>query len=129
MSRVKRAIGQKRRRTAVRFGRSAELVCRTALRLKGYSILAANLRTPVGEIDIIARRGDIVAFVEVKARLSTADDGEVLSAKQRQRIVRAADWFLVGHPNLASLGRRFDLMRVRPGHWPEHIRDAWRPTL
>lgn len=119
------------RRSAVRFGRLAEWLCRTALRLQGYTILAANVKTPVGELDIVARRRDVIVFVEVKARDRATDRdghaGEVLSRRQRQRIERAAEWYLQPRPALAVLGRRFDLMRVAPRRWPDHVRDAWRP--
>lgn len=117
------------RRRAWRRGRLAEAMCRLSLRLKGYRILARNLRTPVGEIDIVARRGRIVAVVEVKARLDGADPGLVPAPRQRRRIARAAGAFLAMNPALAGLSVRFDVMSVTGWRWPRHLADAWREEV
>lgn len=115
-----------RRRRAHGFGRSAETLAAWSLRLKGYSILARDFRVAVGEIDLIARRGRVLALVEVKARAATADALEALGPRQKRRIARAAEAFLQRHPDLARLDRRFDLIVVAPRRWPRHIADAWR---
>jgi putative endonuclease len=95
------------------------------LRLKGYRIVARGFRVPVGEIDIIARRGRTLAFVEVKGR---ADDGapEVLTPRQRRRITRAAEAFLKARPGYRGLDLRFDLMVVGRRGPPRHVANAWR---
>ena len=110
---------------AWRFGRLAETACAWVLRLKGYRIVARGFRVPVGEIDIIARRGRTLAFVEVKAR---ADDGapEVLTPRQRRRITRAAEAFLKARPGYRGLDLRFDLMVVGRRSPPRHVANAWR---
>ncbi|MEN8197523.1 MAG: YraN family protein [Pseudomonadota bacterium] len=78
------------RRRAWRFGRRAEAAALWLLRLKGYRILARNVRLPVGELDVVARRGRLVAFIEVKARPDIGQAAAALSTRQRQRIRRAA---------------------------------------
>lgn len=117
------------RRAAERRGRRAETLCVWALRLKGYRVLARRLRTPAGEIDILARRGRILAVVEVKARKQVRDALEALGPAQRLRLQRAGLWALEdqarrGHSDLSL---RFDVMLVPPGGWPRQISDAWRP--
>lgn len=72
-------------------------------------------------------RGEVVAFVEVKARDAEIDAMESVTPRQRQRIARAAEVFLAHHPDLADLECRFDVMLVTPGKPPRHIKDAWRP--
>lgn len=114
---------RRRRETA---GRRAEDICAWYLRLKGYRVLARRFRTPIGEIDIIARRGPVLAMIEVKARPSTAEAIESVSARQRQRIARAALVFLQKHPDLVDKDLRFDVMLVTPWHRPHHLIDAWR---
>jgi putative endonuclease len=121
----RRPVAADGRRHAWRFGRSAEAACCWLLRLRGFRILARDVRTPVGEIDIVARRGRLVAFVEVKGRGS--DDREVIGPRQRRRIVRAASLFIAARPQLADLDLRFDLMVVGRWRWPRHVIDAWRP--
>ncbi|MDH3235925.1 MAG: YraN family protein [Alphaproteobacteria bacterium] len=120
------APSEKRQR-ANRAGRSAEALCTLALRLAGYRILARRFRTPVGELDIVARKGRVLAFIEVKARADLTLAAESITARQRQRVERAAGAYLAAHPALARLDSRFDAMLVAPWRWPRHLRDAWRP--
>jgi putative endonuclease len=115
-----------RRRKAWRWGRLAESGAALLLRLKGFRILARGYKVPVGEIDLIARRGRLVLFIEVKARASADAANEALNPRQRRRIERAAGWFLAQHPENAACDLRYDLMLVTPWRWPIHIGDAWR---
>ncbi|HSV29649.1 MAG TPA: YraN family protein [Candidatus Omnitrophota bacterium] len=111
-------------------GRRAESLAALWLRLKGYRILArgsvTGRGTGAGEIDIVARRGRVVAFVEVKARPSRDEALEAITAAQRRRIMRAAETFLSRHPELAGCDMRFDAVLVVPNRLPRHISDAWR---
>lgn len=118
---------RKARRRAWRLGQWAELLCIADLTLRGYRVLGRRLRYPVGEIDIIARRGRTLAVIEVKARKSFDDAVTSVSARQRARIVRAAEWLLSERPSLAGLHPRFDVMLVAPWRRPRHLGDAWRP--
>lgn len=114
------------RRGRDRWGRRAELWCRLALMLKGYRILARRCRTPAGEIDIVACRGDVLAIVEVKARPTLEQARGAVTAGQWRRLWRAAGLFVAARPHLARHAIRFDLMAVAPGVWPRHHPDAWR---
>ena len=116
-----------RRLTALRRGRRGQRLCRWYLRLCGWRILAADWRCPAGEIDILARRGGVLAAIEVKARGDFASAAEAVLWRQRQRIARAASAFLARRPDLADLGLRFDVMLVVPRRLPQHLPDAWRP--
>lgn len=116
------------RRRAERFGRRAETLCRLLLLLKGYRILATRLRTPMGEIDIVARRGDALAVVEVKGRRDWESAADAVTARQRARLARAAHAYLAANPHLATLALRFDVMLVTPWALPRHIIDAWRSS-
>jgi putative endonuclease len=110
---------------AERHGRRAEWLCRLLLTLKGYRILAWHWKCSSGEIDIIARRGRLLAFIEVKARDDVTTAAESLSRKQQARIARAAAQFLASRPKLAMLDQRFDIILVVPGRLPLHIPAAW----
>jgi len=110
---------------AQRRGRLAEALAAWRLRLAGWRIVAADVRMPAGQIDLVARRGRVLAFVEVKARGTADDAAESLHPAQAMRIARAAEQFCAKRPNLADCERRFDLVLVAPGHWPRHIQDAW----
>ena len=101
-------------------------LCVWLLRLKRYRILARRHRNAAGEIDIVARRGNLVAFIEVKARRDLRLARESLTRVQRRRISRAAQVFLQKNPRLQSLDCRFDAMLVAPGRLPRHEIDAWR---
>lgn len=99
-----------RRRAAYVLGLRAEDLTAWWLRLAGYRILARRLRSGAGEIDLVARRGQVLAFVEVKARTEEADGPEdPLTPAAERRIRAAADLFLARHPDLASRTVRFDL--------------------
>lgn len=115
------------RRAAERKGRAAERLCALRLRLSGWRVLARRYATPVGEIDIVARRGALLAFIEVKHRRDTREALEAITARQRTRIERAATVFLSRHPRWRKLGLRFDVMVVTPWRWPRRVVDAWRP--
>jgi putative endonuclease len=120
------------RRRAERRGRWAEALCIARLRLTGWRILSLRLTGPrgtgLGEIDIIARRGKVLAFIEVKAR-ATRDAGLLaVTVQQQQRIVRAATNFLARRADLGACDTRFDVMIVGPGWIPYHLADAWRPS-
>ncbi|MFQ6018880.1 MAG: YraN family protein [Kiloniellaceae bacterium] len=117
---------REQRRRAYGRGRKAEKLAAWWLRLKGYRILARDFRVPLGEIDLIARRGRVLALVEVKARPNLAAAGEAIGPRQRARIRRAAELFLQRHPGLAGLDVRFDVVLIAAGHRPRHIADAWR---
>ncbi len=116
-----------RRQRAQRRGKLAEWLCCWHLRLRGWRILARSWRCPAGEIDILARRGRVLAIIEVKSRAELAVAAAALAPRQRRRIARAAQAFLLARPDLAGLDLRFDLMLVATGRVPRHWPDAWRP--
>jgi putative endonuclease len=116
------------RKQAEKRGRRAEAFAVWLLRLKFYRILGHRVRTPLGEIDLIARApSGVVCFIEVKARAGESDAAEALGPRQRARIARAAELYLASRPGLAPKGARFDIVSVLPGKLPRHLRDAWRP--
>jgi len=119
-------MSERLRRERLAYGAGAETLCTLALRLQGYRILARRFRAPVGEIDIVARRGALLSFVEVKARRDFDRAAEALGPRQRRRIHRAALQFLKRRPDLAGCAIRFDVMLVAPWRWPRHVADAWR---
>jgi putative endonuclease len=116
------------RHAAQRWGRWAESLAAWRLRLAGYRVVARNFRSPVGEIDLVVRRGRVLAFVEVKTRLLLADAAEAIRPAQQARIRNAAAAFLARHPALAELDLRFDAVLVPPGRLPQHLPDAWRDS-
>ena len=114
------------RRKRERAGRAAEWLAAWVLRGRGFRILARRYATPVGEIDLVARRGTLVLFVEVKRRASRDDALAALRPDQQARIARAAEAFLQRHPKLARCAARFDLVAIVPWRLPLHLADAWR---
>lgn len=115
-----------KRQRAERKGRKAEQLSAIALRLKGYRILGMREKLSGGELDIIASRGDVIAFVEVKARATQDGALQAITPTNQQRILRASEQWMARHPQFADYGWRFDAMLVQPGRWPKHILDAWR---
>lgn len=113
------------RQRAYRLGHRGEWLAAMALRLKGYRILARRYRTKLGEIDLIARRGDVVAIVEVKARPTVEAAMDAVSYHAQIRIERAADLWLARQPDHARLSLRFDLVAVLPRRWPVHVENLF----
>jgi putative endonuclease len=116
------------RQAAFRLGLSAESLAAALLLAKGYRILSRRLRTPVGEVDIVARRGDTLVFVEVKARERLDDAAEAVTERQKRRIIAATQMWLATHPNDARQNIRFDAILVAPRRWPRHIVGAFEVT-
>ncbi len=120
-----RAAPDPERRVAFRLGLSAESRAAAYLIAKGYRILARRFKTPVGEIDIVARRRGVLVFVEVKAREKLADAAESIGRRQQQRIIAAAEFWLAGHPGDAMSDMRFDVVLVAPRRLPVHLMAAF----
>ncbi len=110
---------------AVRFGRWGEELAVWTLRLKGYRILARNLRTRVGEIDIVALKGRTLCFIEVKSRPSLDLALQSFSVAQQKRQIVAAEAFLSANQRYADSDIRFDFMAISPHRLPRHLKNAW----
>jgi putative endonuclease len=104
----------------------AEATACAALALDGWTVLARRVRTEAGEIDIVAATEDLLAIIEVKARASLADAAMALGARQRARLLGAAEIVLGEHPEWARAGMRFDLVVVDAAGAVRRIADAFR---
>jgi putative endonuclease len=113
---------------AFRTGLSAESRCAAWLLAKGYRILARRFRSRAGEIDIIARRRGVTAFVEVKARATLDEAAYAVTPIQQHRIIAAAEAWLATHPQYANDELRFDAMLIAPGRLPRHLVAAFDAT-
>lgn len=113
------------RRRSYRKGIAAEWVACLYLMCKAYRPLARRFKTPLGEIDLIMRRGNTVIFVEVKARRRHEDAAYSIHAQNQTRVVQASQWFLQGRPKLQSLAFRFDAVTVSCYMIPHHIPAAF----
>ena len=113
------------RQVAFRLGLSAESRAAAFLIAKGFRILARRFRSPVGEIDIVARRRHLLVFVEVKAREKLDDAAWSVTDRQRGRIVAAAEAWLARFPDESIRDIRFDAILVAPGRIPRHIPAAF----
>ena len=118
--------GSQHRQAAEALGHKAEAKARILLQLKGYRILERRFKSAVGEIDLIACKGNLIAFVEVKARKTIAGAYESITEKQKRRIEAAAEYWLMSQAS-QEFACRFDVIAVAPGRLPAHMKDAWRP--
>lgn len=114
------------RRRHERRGHRGEWLAAMALMLKGYRIVARRYRTRLGEIDLIARRGDLVLIVEVKVRPTLVQAMEAVGRMSERRIEAAADLWLARQPDHARLSLRFDLVAVTPRRWPVHVANVFQ---
>jgi putative endonuclease len=113
------------RRAAERGGRRAESLAAWWLRLKGWTILARRVRTPVGEVDLVARRGRTVAFVEVKARATGAEAAVALDDWRLRRVAAAAEALASRYAG-AGDDIRIDAMLIVPRRLPRHLPNVWQ---
>lgn len=114
-----------KRVAAFRLGVSAESAASMLLTAKGYRTLARRWKSPAGEIDLVVKRGRLIAFVEVKARKGLDEAAESVLVRQRRRIVAAAEAWLAAHPEHAGYDMRFDAVLVSPGRLPQHLAGAF----
>ncbi|WP_411034684.1 YraN family protein [Shinella sp. BYT-45] len=110
---------------AFRRGRVCEYVAALYLIAKGYRIRAIRHRTRLGEIDIIARRGDLVVCVEVKARRDVGSAVFAVTGTAQQRIRAASELWLARQPDAHRLSLRYDIVAVLPWRLPRHFVDAF----
>ena len=113
------------RKTAEEAGRTAEIVALWFLRLKGYRLLAHRYKSPQGEIDLVMRKGDTTAFIEVKARATIDAAITSVTPYQSKRISAAARSFMGQDRKAAMQFCRFDIVAVTPYHLPRHIENAF----
>lgn len=113
-----------RRRTAEASGRAGETIAAWYLRIKGWRILATRVRTAAGEVDLVAKRGNLIAFVEVKTRATCRDLDHAIDERRLARVAAAAE---ILSPRYAEDGEdiRIDVILVSPSLRPRHIENAW----
>ena len=114
-------MSQSRQRAAHRFGLGAETVAALWLRMKGYRVLARRFQANGAEIDLVIRRGTMIAFVEVKARPGADEALEAVTARKAKQVSRAARAWLSRHPPKPGTSVRFDAVAIAPGRLPRHV--------
>jgi len=116
--------GNRDRRAAEASGRRGERIAAWWLRLKGWRILDKRVRTPAGEVDLVARKGNLIAFVEVKSRATAAELDFAIDERRLARVAAAAEVLM---PRYAGPGDdiRVDVILLAPGARPRHIENAW----
>jgi putative endonuclease len=114
-----------KRQAAFKLGLSAESRAAALLIAKGFRIVARRFRSPAGEIDIVAKRGNLLIFVEVKARALLDDAAWSVTERQKRRIATAATAWLAANPDDANCDMRFDVVLVAPRSLPQHIPGAF----
>ncbi len=112
------------RKAAEARGRRGERMAAWYLRLKGWRILDQRVRTPAGEVDLVAKRGALIAFVEVKVRATAAELDFAIDERRLARVAAAAGILM---PVYATAGEdiRIDVILIAPGTRPRHIENAW----
>jgi putative endonuclease len=122
----------KQRKQAYRYGIAAEKYAAAYLMCKGYRVLFGRYRNVLGEIDLLALKGDTLVAVEVKARRTLEQCEETVPPWKQQKISRAVEGLMAGQGKIAGLASsrdrniRFDVIWIAPWRWPKHIKDAWR---
>ena len=120
-----------KRKSAYKFGLRAEKVAVWLLKIKGYRVIAERYQNAFGEVDILAVKGEVLAFVEVKARQSFRECAESITPAKQQRQIKAAKSLLAypgiyaGHFNSANVQVRFDVMMIVPWRLPRHMINAF----
>jgi putative endonuclease len=109
------------RQKAEKRGHRGEWLAGWVLRLKGYRIVAKRFKTKSGEVDIIARKRDLIIMVEVKARPTLLEAMDSITPTALRRIESAGDVWLARQADFAKLSVRYDMVAVLPGRWPVHV--------
>jgi putative endonuclease len=109
-----------------RSGRQAETAAALWLQFKGYRIRDRRVRTKIGEIDLVASKGRMLIFVEVKSRKTREAALDAVTAETQRRIEQAARLWVSRRRNMQDWLWRFDIVLLAPGRLPRHMRDAWR---
>ena len=120
-------MNKKRKQKIYSRGIYAERLAGLWLQMKGYHIAARRFETYFGEIDIIARRGNVIAIVEVKARPTIEEAMEAVKQPSRKRIDKAANVFLARQSDAKKLRLRYDLIAISPWKLPRHIESFFQP--
>ena len=126
MSKPVGATRAARGRRAHALGVDAEAAACAALAREGWTVLGQRLRTPAGEIDVVAEKDGLLAFVEVKSRPTLSAAALSLSPRQRARLLAAAEILLAQHPGWGSAGVRFDVLLVDAAGAVRRVADAFR---
>jgi putative endonuclease len=113
------------KKKSYKLGLFAESVATFYLRVLFYSVISRRYKSDVGEVDIIARRGKSLIFVEVKARKNKDDAYAAFTLHQQKRIVRTAQLFIAKNPKYNENNIRFDLILICPVFFIKHIKNAW----
>ena len=113
-----------RRELAEKRGRQGEAIAAWWLRLHGWRIVGQRLKTPRGEVDLIARRGKTIAFIEVKARVKQSDLATAIDGWRLRRVAAAAEQLLPRYAKGAE-NMRIDVILVAPWRWPHHLVNVW----
>lgn len=111
--------------TGYKKGLQAEFKAKTYLRMKGYRVLAERFKTPVGEIDLIVKKNNIIVFVEVKLRASLDAAAESIHGRNQSRVRNAAELYLQKYPEYNECELRFDALMLAPRALPRHIENAF----
>lgn len=115
-----------KRQAAEKHGRKGERFAAIWMALQGWRTIAKRVKTPRGEIDLIMKRGDVVAFIEVKWRKRSADLDHAIDEYRLRRVAAAVE--AVAHEYVGTQETtRIDVMLLAPGHRPRHIVNAWQP--
>lgn len=118
---------QSRGRRAYRDGHGAEWIAALYLMAKGYQIIAMRLKTPLAEIDLLARKGKTLAVIEVKRRSNRQLAISALGPDQQLRLLMAGNRLIRSRPSLGKLQPRLDLIALSPGRFPHHLRGLVTP--
>lgn len=114
---MNRAVAEKR-------GRRGEATAAWFLRFRGWRIVGERVKTPRGEVDLIARRGKTVAFVEVKMRSRAVDLATAVDAYRLRRVAAAAEILLPKYGKDTE-NMQIDVILVAPWRWPHHLQNVW----
>ena len=112
------------RKAAENRGREGERRAAWWLWLKGWKLLDRRVRTPAGEVDLVVRKGNLVAFVEVKTRATVAELDFAIDERRLSRVAAAAEVLMERYAGPAD-DIRVDVILIAPGALPRHIENAW----